>query len=94
MVFISHFTGYAVSYSKKAEKDLKKIDQAQAKKIKDQFKELVKGNQNFDIKKLQGNEDLYRLRVGDYRAIFEVHEHIIVIYVVQIGHRKDIYDVL
>lgn len=92
MVFKSYFKGYRIDYSKKADKDLKKINPEYAKNIRSQFKELVKGVQNIDVKKLRTNDDLYRLRVGDYRAIFEVHEKIITIYVILVGHRKDVYD--
>lgn len=92
MVFISYFKGYSVEYSKHAKKDLKKIDPVYAKKIKELFEELVEGAQNLDVKKLKTSDDLFRLRVGRYRAIFEEHAHTITIYIVSVGHRKDIYD--
>lgn len=44
-----------------------------------------------DIKKLQGNEDRYRLRVGDYRIIYEISDGQLVILVVGVGHRREIY---
>jgi mRNA interferase RelE/StbE len=42
-------------------------------------------------KKLQGEEDLYRVRVGDYRVLYRVEDERLVVLVVNIGHRRDIY---
>lgn len=44
-----------------------------------------------DLKKLAGHEDRYRLRVGDYRVIYEVIDGQLVILVVGVGHRREIY---
>jgi mRNA interferase RelE/StbE len=44
-----------------------------------------------DVKKLAGYEDRYRLRVGDYRVIYEVMDGQLVILVVGVGHRREIY---
>jgi mRNA interferase RelE/StbE len=44
-----------------------------------------------NVKKLAGYEDRYRLRVGDYRVIYDVTDKELVILVVGIGHRREIY---
>lgn len=44
-----------------------------------------------DIKKLEGHEDRYRLRVGDYRVIYEIADGRLLILVVGVGHRREIY---
>ncbi|HEY9125250.1 MAG TPA: type II toxin-antitoxin system mRNA interferase toxin, RelE/StbE family [Bacteroidales bacterium] len=44
----------------------------------------------FGYKKLKG-EDAYRIRIGDYRIIYEIDDTIIVVTVVSVGHRKEIY---
>ena len=41
--------------------------------------------------KLQGGDELYRVRVGDYRIVYQVQDTVLVVLVVQIGHRRDIY---
>ncbi|MCL4361533.1 type II toxin-antitoxin system RelE/ParE family toxin [Candidatus Dependentiae bacterium] len=91
MTFVYSFKGYKLSYTKKAEKDLKAIDNQHSKKIEKKFKDMVQGLSNNDIKKLQGY-NIFRLRVGNYRALFEVHEKIITILVVSVEHRKDVYE--
>jgi mRNA interferase RelE/StbE len=42
-------------------------------------------------KKLKGSS-YYRVRVGDYRVIYEVHDDLLLVIIVRIGHRKDVYD--
>jgi mRNA interferase RelE/StbE len=44
-----------------------------------------------DVRKLAGYDDRYRLRVGDYRVIYEVTDGQLVILVVGVGHRREIY---
>ena len=44
-----------------------------------------------NVKKLTGYEDRYRLRVGDYRVIYEIMDDQLVILVVGVGHRREIY---
>ena len=44
-----------------------------------------------NVKKLAGYDDRYRLRVGDYRVIYEVIDQQLVILVVGVGHRREIY---
>jgi mRNA interferase RelE/StbE len=47
-----------------------------------------------DIKKLAGYEDRYRLRVGDYRVIYAVVDQQLIILVLGVGHRREIYRAL
>jgi mRNA interferase RelE/StbE len=44
-----------------------------------------------NVKKLTGYEDRYRLRVGNYRVIYDVTDKQLVILVVGVGHRREIY---
>lgn len=49
------------------------------------FSELLK------IKKLKGADDLYRVRLGDYRLIYEIRREAALLIVIRIGHRNDVY---
>jgi mRNA interferase RelE/StbE len=50
--------------------------------------------QDADIKKLTGYTDRYRLRVGDYRIIYEIMDEQLVILIVGVGHRREAYRAL
>lgn len=41
--------------------------------------------------KLEGVRDLYRVRVGDYRIIYQVADKVLLVLVVRVGHRRDVY---
>jgi mRNA interferase RelE/StbE len=43
------------------------------------------------VRKLRGSENTYRLRVGDYRVLYEVHSSSVRILIVRVRHRKDVY---
>lgn len=79
---------YSVEIMPKAIKYLKSIDKAQAKTILERIQNLENGLEG-DIKKLTNYTPEYRLRVGNYRALFEIEGEKIIIY--RIKHRKEAY---
>ncbi len=73
---------------KKAAKALKKMPQKLAQRFMAAFHAIEEGNaQDLDIKPMQAS-DYYRLRIGDYRAIYNLDMEVIVI---RVGARGDIY---
>ncbi|MBN3890977.1 MAG: type II toxin-antitoxin system RelE/ParE family toxin [Nostoc sp. JL31] len=43
------------------------------------------------VKKLQGDDNSYRVRVGDYRVVYEIGDDVLIVTVIKIGHRSEIY---
>ncbi|HHY23056.1 MAG TPA: type II toxin-antitoxin system RelE/ParE family toxin [Clostridiaceae bacterium] len=86
---------YKVLYTKKAIKQLSKIDVNQRNIILAWIEKNLVGIDNPKIhgKALKGNlRDYWRYRIGDYRIITEINDDKIKIIVVGIGHSKDIYE--
>lgn len=82
---------YKVTFDKKVIKDLKKLDKTWQKKII-QTIETTLTTQPYSGKKLVGNlSDYFRIRVGDYRIIYEIFDDIVMVEVIKIKHRKDVY---
>ena len=79
---------YAIEFKPKSIKDLKKIPQLEVDKIFIKI-EQMKLDLHGDVKKLTNFTPEYRLRVGNYRILFEVENRTIVIY--RIISRKDAY---
>ena len=84
---------YSVFFESKALKEFKKIDRANQTLIKEKILQLAA---NYDslknqLKPLKGKYDFLRLRVGNYRVVFQKDEDKLVIIIVRIGHRKAIY---
>lgn len=89
----SFLKGYKLEFKSKAKRALRKIDKKNSSQIIKQLNLLVSGHDNLDIKKLSAKKSpLYRLRCGNYRAIYKVEHKVILVIVVKIGHRKNIYD--
>jgi len=82
---------YSLSYRPSVEKDLQSIPHALVARIIARMDRLPSDPFPVQSTKLQGAERLYRLRVGDYRIVYEVDpeaRHILVQYV---RHRRDVY---
>lgn len=85
---------YKVVFAKKAEKDLKKLDNSIKSKIRLWIRNNLEGCENPRIhgKALVANHSgLWRYRIGDYRIIAEIQDEQLVILLLQVGHRRDIY---
>lgn len=85
---------YRLVFLDRALDEFKKIDRARQKIIKAKLL-ILAGNPaalKNNIKRLSGPEEaLYRLRIGAYRVIFKKDESRLVILVIRIGHRREIY---
>jgi mRNA interferase RelE/StbE len=81
---------YSIQIEKNAEDFLKKLQKKDAEVILNKIYSIRDNPFRF-LKRLQG-EKLWRLRIGDYRAVVDVIISINKIIVVRIGHRKNIYD--
>ena len=82
---------YRIEVKRSAAKALKKIPKAEQKRIADKIDSLAEDLPNPDTTKMEGNNPFHRIRVGDYRIIYDIQEDILLILVLKIGHRKDIY---
>ena len=82
---------YRIEIKRSAAKALKKIPKADRKRIADKIDSLAESLPNPDTTKMKGNNPFHKIRVGDYRIIYEIQEDVLLILLVKIGHRKDIY---
>ena len=83
---------YSVEFTRSVRKDFRKIPQKDAERILATIHSLMEDPRPAWSKKLVG-EELYRIRVGMYRVIYEVEDDVLVVLVVKVGHRKDVYRV-
>ena len=85
---------YSVEFLKEAVEELSNIDPIWQKHILNKIKILSADPKNLanNIKKLKGKyQEYYRLRVGDYRVIYSQENDRLIILIIRIGHRKEIY---
>ncbi len=86
---------YKVVFTEKAKKELKKLDKPIAALIVGWLEKNIEGCNNPRVygRGLIGNKyGQWRYRIGDYRAICEIQDNKVIVLVLEIGHRKDIYE--
>lgn len=79
---------YKIEFDKRAVKFISKQPKPQRERI---FKAIYQLPHTGDIKAMRGYEGCFRLRVGDYRIIYTVDNNILVVRVIEVGNRGDIY---
>ena len=82
---------YTIKFRPAVEKNLRTLPQKELIRIKRKIDALAENLSEPAITKMKGNNKFHKIRVGDYRIIYEIHNDTLVILVVNIGHRKDIY---
>ncbi|MFA5348400.1 MAG: type II toxin-antitoxin system RelE/ParE family toxin [Methanoregula sp.] len=82
---------YALSFKNSVEKDLRKIPKELLAHIFEHIESLSKDPLPHDVQKLAGAESLYRIRVGEYRIIYQVLDESHEIFVYYIRHRSVAY---
>ena len=82
---------YSILYKKSVEKDLRKLPKSVLTAVIKKIQTLAKNPQPNGSVKLRGSTNLYRVRHSDYRIIYSVNNNELVILVVKVAHRKEVY---
>ena len=82
---------YNIEWRPSTKKDLRRISKSEILKIIKAVEALSNEPRPLGSTKLAGSDFTYRIRIGDYRVIYEIHDETILIEVVKVGHRKDVY---
>jgi mRNA interferase RelE/StbE len=82
---------WTVSLLPSAAKQLAKLDHSIRRRVADAIAALADGPRPPGCKKLVGL-DAWRIRVGDYRVVYQIEDDQLVVLVVRIGHRREVYD--
>jgi len=82
---------YSVELTRTAEKQLRRIAKRDRSRVVDAIRSLADRPRPHGARKLQGYDDVHRIRVGKYRIVYEVFDDRVVVIILKVGHRKDIY---
>ena len=83
---------YQVTFERQARKYLADLRDARLlRRLREALAELAADPRAPGSVKLQGESELYRVRVGDYRIVYQIQDAVLVVLVVQIGHRRENY---
>lgn len=83
---------YKIVISKSAAKEIRELPKDYQETINAKINALASNPYPNGYKKLKGSKDLFRFRVGDYRVIYKIINNELIIEVVKVSHRRDIYD--
>lgn len=85
---------YEVVFKKSAAKELQGLPQKIQRKILDAVRLLSVNpyTELLQIKKMKGADSLYRVRIQDYRVIYQIENQVIKVTIIKIGHRKEVYE--
>ena len=82
---------YRIEFSLKAEREFKKLPRPVQVRLKTHIDVLAEEPLPPGAEKLSGEYRLFRVRVGDYRIIYAIEDEVLLVLVVKVGHRRDVY---
>ena len=82
---------YQIHYRPPAAKTLRKLDKQTARRILEAIAQLSDNPRQPGCKKLQGGSGEMRIRVGNYRVVYEIYDGRLVVLVLHVGHRREVY---
>ena len=84
-------SGYRIEIARDALRTLSKLDKSARRRIEAAIDRLADDPRPAGVLAVKSMPGHLRLRVGDYRVIYEVQDHRLVVLIVELGHRREIY---
>jgi mRNA interferase RelE/StbE len=84
-------TTYEVRIARRALRSLARLERRDQQRIRAALDLLAENPRPPACVAMQGEESVYRIRVGNYRIVYEVLDSVLLVHVVRIGHRREVY---
>jgi mRNA interferase RelE/StbE len=85
---------YRIEITPRARKDLKALPVRERQRVAGQIDAMKTDPRPMGCKKLKGREDFWRIRVSDYRVVYQIQDEILLILIVRVGDRKEICEAI
>jgi len=82
---------YRVRFASRAERSFRKLSPEVQRRLDPAIMALATNLRPPGCVKLSGAESLWRIRVGDYRVVYQIQDEVLLVLVVNVGHRRDVY---
>ena len=82
---------YSIEWDTRAVKELKALERNERKKILERVAKLGTNPRPSGCKKLHDKQSAFRIRVGDYRVIYQIRDSQLLVLVIRVGNRRDVY---
>lgn len=83
--------GHRIEIKRSAAKEIAALPKRDQRRVLASIEALADEPRPAAARKLTGSENAYRIRVGDYRVVYQVVDDILTVLVVRVGHRKEVY---
>ena len=82
---------YQIEFSRQADRQFRNLPSQIQQRLKSKIDPLANTPRPHGSEKLSGTDQLYRSRVGDYRIVYAVEDERLLVLVVKVGHRREVY---
>ena len=82
---------YRIEFTSSAEKEIQQLERTLQRRIIRKVEALSDDPRPIGCRKLVGSDRCYRIRIGDYRIVYEIEEDEILIVVIRVRHRREVY---
>ena len=82
---------HSVEFAPLARRQMKKLPREIQMRIIERVEELASNPRPAGVKKLVSEDNLYRVRVGEYQAVYQIRDRELIVLIVKVGHRREVY---
>lgn len=82
---------YVVEFRRAAEKDLRRLDPVIQRRVLRAVENLATDPRPSGCRKLQGSDNAFRIRIGDYRVVYTVDDAVLIVAIERVRHRGEVY---
>jgi len=82
---------YRIEFTPRADSQFRGLDKSVQRRLGQRIDSLAENPRPQGVKKLAGEGDFYRVRVGDYRIVYQIRDKSLLVVIVRLGHRLEVY---
>jgi mRNA interferase RelE/StbE len=82
---------YQIKFKSSAAKEFRKLPSKIKERIREAFNQLTENPLPAGVVKLKGEDRLFRIRIGNYRIVYEIDDEVKLVLITRVRHRKDVY---
>lgn len=82
---------YRIEFTPAADRDFRGLPQDIQRRLRPKIDALAKNPRPHGAETLAGEKDLHRIRVGDYRIVYQIRDDVLLVVLVRIRHRREVY---
>ncbi len=82
---------YKIEFSPRARRQFRSLPRPAQQRLQPHIDALAENPRPAGVKKLAGADSEYRIRVGSFRVVYEIHDQVLIVYLIAVGDRRDVY---